>query len=152
MTVPVITRVGVAVALGAALIVFDAMWDDIFFPDFAYFKATENGVMHLMRKASLLEVIVRIAILLLALAGAAGYVARITKKRQLLAGALTSTCVALIALLAIHNIDSPDFGPGYIPHPINLAVWGVVSFAVGAVASAAAVRRPNPSLERTRER
>lgn len=128
------------------------MWDDIFFPDFVYFKATEHGVMHLMRKASLLELIVRIAILLFALAGAAVYVARMAKKRQLLAGALASTCVALVALLAIHNIDAPDFGPGYISHPINLAVWGVVSFAVGAVASAVAVRRPNPSLERTHER
>ena len=136
-------------AICAAVLVVDAMWDEIFFSDFPSFQATEHGVMHISRVPSAWEVVLRVVAALGALLGVSIFTARLSATRRTLGGALSSLCVAVVFLVAIYVLQ---FRPnGFVPNPVSVMAWLLVSFGVGAIGAWLAVRSPNPSLERTRE-
>jgi hypothetical protein len=138
------------------------MWDDIFFADFKSFELIETkmpsgemavtGIAHFYRTPSIPEVVIRIAIPFFSWTGVAAYVAAVVSSRKIRAGSLAAACGTFIAFGIIQFYIAHKVGDAYRFHPINLAIWGVVSLAFGAIVSwVAAVWWPNKSLERMRD-
>jgi hypothetical protein len=162
LSVSVILRALIAVAVCAAVIVLSALADDIFFSDFKHYELVEHrsptgepngaGIVHYYRTPSTFEAVLRITGPLLALVGVAVYVASLRSTRKVRAGAIASVVGAFVALVVIQYFMAPSWRQGYFPHPMNLAIWGAVSAAIGAGSAwVSGVWWPNKSLERTRE-
>jgi hypothetical protein len=163
MKAALIVRALLAVVAGAALIVLTAFADDLLRPDYKSHHVETIGspsgeiegvsMYDTQPVRSTIEVILLIAIPILSLGGSGAYLASLVPNRKVWVGGGASACGALIALMAIQAVMARRLGVGYAPGAITAAIWGVVSFAIGAGFSwVNAVWWPNKSLERTRER
>ena len=161
MTASVVTRFCLAVIACSVVLVLSALYDVIFLPEWQSHEIIESvtpsgdvaiGIAHLYREPPLIEVILRIAVPLLALIGVAAYVARLAPRHKIWSGALASMFAALITLLVLQIDMARRLDMGYLPRASALAIWAAVSLSIGAFASwALGVWWPNKLFERTRE-
>ena len=155
-------RACLAVIVCAAVLIVVAFYEELFLPKWQTHEITETttpsgdvgvSIADTYRVPPTIEVVLRIAIPLLALLGVAAFVARTVTTHKVLKGAAACTCAALITLIALQVVMARRLGVGYLPSVMTVSIWVAVSLAIGAASAwAFAVRWPNKSLERTRER
>jgi hypothetical protein len=154
------SRAILAVALCAALILLSAFSDDFVRPDYQWhhaetIKSPSGEVVGVSMydtqpQRSVLEIVLIVAIPILALAGAGTYVAALAPRAKVRWGGAAASCGALASLVVIHMIEWRK--PGDFPSITTALVWAILGFSVGAGAAWAAAKWwPNTSLERTRE-
>jgi hypothetical protein len=161
VTVPVLIRLCIAVAVCAAILSLTALYDVLFLPEWNPHEITEEvtpdgqvvvGIAHVYRIPPMAETILRIAIPILALVGVAAYVSRLVVKHRVLSGALATMCAALITLIVLQIDMALRLDLSFVPRTTTVLIWASVSLSIGAAVSwLLGVWWPNNSFERTRE-
>jgi hypothetical protein len=161
VTPAAIIRLALAVAACTTVLIVTALSDDIFFSDFVAHESIETispsgeveviGDAHFYRVPSTLEVVLRVAVPLLALFGVATYAASLSAGRKVWASISASVGAVLVSFIVV-DVMARTLGVGYIPTAKTVAIWSGVSLSLGGAAAWGAARWPNKSLERTRER
>jgi hypothetical protein len=101
----------------------------------------------------LLVVILKLAIALTAIAGAAVLATRAAARLKVTIGAVAASFCSLFGLFAVNAVVAQTFKGGFVPSIEAVAVVACVFFLFGAIVALVTARWwPNNSLERTPER
>ena len=97
--------------------------------------------------------VLKLAVALIAIAGAAVFATRAAPKLKVTIGAAAASFCSLCGLLAINAVAAQTFKGGIAPSPEAAVVVACTFFLFGALVAWVTARWwPNNSLERTRER
>jgi hypothetical protein len=157
-----VITIGIAIALGAAIVVPTILWNDYPGsgpkPTLEYEGEPALGVerplaiVHYYREPPPYEIAVKIVTSLLVLMAVAAIAAAQTQRRKIAVGAMAAALVAFAVTFALRAIAAPTLQISYFPSLSTLAVNAAIGALLGALAAWAYGRWwPNKSLERTRE-
>jgi hypothetical protein len=162
VTVRGVITIGIAILLGAAIIIPTIVWNDYPGsgpkPTLEYVGEPTPGIerplaiVHYYRQPPPYEIALKIATSLVVLMSVAAIAAAQSPRRKIAIGAMAAALVALTVTFALRVIAAPTLQISYVPSLGALATNAAFGSVLGAFAAWAYGRWwPNKSLEQTRD-